>query len=694
MTDFRRRFLALIALALSTGLASAQIGTKFGPAGSPLLCMASGGLNQLRPEGYTELVSDIVITCFGGSTLQVGSAVQTVDVTMALSPAVPITSRILGPTGSFASEATLIIDEPGSGQPTGATGGYGPEAPQTLCTTAQQQANNGAACAAQVGLDQSGQYQVAVQPNTSTPAQNVYQGKIGDSGPNSVTFYNVPVLPPAYSGVSRMFRITNIRAAVAGRAAGEVIQAAISTSANQVLPVSTSTMVGMMVQAPMAASVNTSPSGGGNPFLACVPTNSPALAAKAVFHEQQTNGFKTRVVPGGATYGVSGNRTGNTAWAGEAQNLAGPSNQNISGSFYNGFVGNNESAFILPAAESTDPASNVTYTAGLADFGTRLKAVFSNIPAGVSLYVSTTNAASYAIPGGTSTTPYAVLVAASQSEEANADGSDFKPLTSSVAGSDGLSAYLLTPDNSGHAAAIWEVVNSNPSAIDTVTFSLYVAYSSTSGTTIPTNVALTLSPEAGGGAFSTAVGPAALNSPVPRFTALAPQGGAFTTINQCSLTADTIPVSFSYTIGATLPASQSLQVTISPNNLPVAVTPTVTTPAQGSWLSASLIAGSLKISADPSNLTASVTPYAGTVKLSSSGVSDVLVPVTLLVSAPSSGCTGNPTATLSDVKHALDQGSGLATPSLDLNSDGIVNVVDIQNVINATMNAKCIQQNQ
>jgi len=31
---------------------------------------------------------------------------------------------------------------------------------------------------------------------------------------------------------------------------------------------------------------------------------------------------------------------------------------------------------------------------------------------------------------------------------------------------------------------------------------------------------------------------------------------------------------------------------------------------------------------------------------------------------------------------------------LDLNSDGIVNVVDIQNVINATMNAKCIQQNQ
>jgi len=684
VTDSRKCLLALIALVSSSGQASAQAGAQ--ATSSPLSCMVNSGMNSsgLRPESYTELVDDILIVCYGGSALQVGSAVPTVNMTVVMSPAVPITSRILGPSGSFASEAMLTIDEPGSGQPTEMTGGYGPQAPQSLCTTAQQLANKGAACAAQAGLDRSGQYQVAVQPNSSTPAQNVYQGKIGDYGPNSVTFYNVPVLPPGFSG-ARIFRIANIRVSVAGEANGQTIEAAISTPSNALLQVAASIPVGMVIPA-TTATVNASPSGGGNPFWACVPTSGPTLAAKVVFQDGSTSGFKTRVIPGGATYGVPGS-SGNTTWAAEAQNLVSPSNQNIPGSIYGNFIANNESAFILPAAAFTDTASNVTYTAGLADFGTRLKAVFTNIPAGVSLYVSTTNAAGYAIPGGASTTPYAVLVAAAQSEEANLDGSAFKPLTSTVTGSDGRGAYLLTPDNSGQVAAVWEVANASPSMYSTLTFSVYVAYSGKSGTTIPTNVALSFSPEPGGGTFSTAGGPQALTGPVPRFAVRSPQGGPFATINQCSLLAATTPVSFSYTIGATAPSSQNLAVTTSPTNLPVSVTPSVATPAPGNWLSASLTGGSLKILADPTNLTASVTPYAGTVKLSHAGASDVLVPVTFLVSAPSSGCTA---ATVSDVNRALSQGQGLASPTLDLNSDGAVNIVDMQNVIDAAMSDACL----
>jgi hypothetical protein len=214
MTDFRRWFSAVAVVALFTGLASAQIGIDPVGGNSALACAASASSPLLRPESYTELVGDIVISCTGGGPLQTGAAIPTTNVVVYVS--VPITSRFLGPSpsgsnGSFVTDAMLIVDEAGSGEPTGATGGYGPQAPQSLCTTAQQQATGGSACAAQVGLDKSGQYQVAVVPNTSTPAQNVFQGEAGDFGDNSVTFYNVPVLPPAYPGISRIFRITNIR---------------------------------------------------------------------------------------------------------------------------------------------------------------------------------------------------------------------------------------------------------------------------------------------------------------------------------------------------------------------------------------------------------------------------------------------------------------------------------------------------
>ena len=638
MTDFQRWFSAVAILALSTGLASAQVGVIYGPGGGSMLaCMATGaGTPELRPEGYTELLGDILIECTGGPLLQTGATIPTTNVTVYISPSVPITSRMLGPgpsglAGSFVSEALLIVDEAGSSINTGATGGYGPQAPQSLCTSAQQQATGGNACAAQVGLDTSGQYQVAVVPNTSTPAQNVFQGEVGDFGANSVTFYNVPVLPPAYMGVSRTFRITNIRVPVPGGTLTGMVQAIVSTSGTAALPVGSTTIYAGIVGPAMRANANAAPAGGGNPFPACVSQTSPALAAKVTFTEGFATGFRTRVVPGGASNGIPDNSTGNTTWAGEAQNLAGPANQNIPGGLYGGYALNNESGFILPAAAFTDTTSNITYTAGLADFGTRLKAVFSNIPAGVSVYVSTTNAATYTIPGGTSVMPYAVLVAASQGNEANNDGATFTPLTSTTAGSDGLSAYPLAADNSGVTAAVWEVVNSNPSALDVLTFSVYLAYSNTLGTAAqPTDVALSFAPEPGGGTFA-ASDLQGLDSPSPRFGVINTYGGPFATITPCALSADTSTVPFQYSTGGATPSSQTVSVTISPSNLPVTVTPTVTTPSGGNWLSASLSSGTLTVSVNPSGLAGSSTAYTGNVKLSASGLSDVVVPVTLTV---------------------------------------------------------------
>jgi hypothetical protein len=256
---------------------------------------SAAGTPELRPEGYTELAGDMLIRCTGGQLQQAGAAIPTTTVVVTILPSAAITSRLLGTDGS--SEAMLIIDEAGSSISTGVTG-YGPQAPQSLCTAAQQLANGGNSCTAYVGsapgMDTYGNsvnYEVAVTaPGGTTPAQNTYQGKVGDFGPNTVAFYNVPVLPPAYVGLTRTFRITNIRVAVASAIyPNSSIQAMVSSSGDLPLPLSNAAPVAGIVGPYMNASVNASPAGSQNPFAACIPVSAPTLAAQITF----TEGFAT-----------------------------------------------------------------------------------------------------------------------------------------------------------------------------------------------------------------------------------------------------------------------------------------------------------------------------------------------------------------------------------------------------------------
>jgi len=242
----------------------------------------------------------------------------------------------------------------------------------------------------------------------------------------------------------------------------------------------------------------------------------------------------------------------------------------------------------------------------------------------------------YAVPGGTNVAPYAVLVATNESHEADPDAAAVAPLAGGVPGSDGLTAYPLTVDATGRAAAIWEVVDASPQAIDTLTFSVYVTFSGLPSTNafpgLPVNhVALSFAPEPGGGAFTNANGASALTSPVPRFSVLTPQQGSWFSISPCAISVFNAPnVPFTYAIGGPLPAGQSLIVETSPSGLAVTATPQVTTPANGNWLSASY-KGLLGISINPAGLAASATPYTGTVVLSAPGVPSVTVPVSLTV---------------------------------------------------------------
>jgi len=548
MADFRRWFTVLAVLAVMALSASAQVGVANGSANSLLACVATAaGTPELRPEGYTELAGDIVISCTGGPVLQQGASIPTTNIVIYMAPAVPITSRFLSSNG--ASEALLIIDEAGANITTGATPngntGYGPMAVQSLCTTAQQQAVGGSSCNAFVGKDGSGGYEVAVTAaGGTTAAQNVYQGKVGDFGANSVTFYNVPVLPPATSGVTRTFRITNIRVPVPGGNLSGTLQAIISTSPNQTLPVAgTAINIGVVGPSMTAAVAPVS-----KPFQQCQPATL-ALTANLLFTEGFATGFKTRVVPGGINNGIPGNATGNMTWAAEATNTN-PAIQNIPGGLYGGFAANSESGLIYPGLTST--SGSLTYVAGLADYGTRLKAVFTNIPAGLTMYVSTTSATqgSTFIPGGTSVLPFAVLVGTSASSDAQMDGTPFTPITSSTIGSDGLPAIALSANSSGAATAVWEVTNSNPSAQDVMKFSVYISYTATSATTanpyglpitdLPlgatiNNVALSMAPEPSDGVFTTANATQG-QVPTPRFAVVKTQQGRWTTIQLCQTT--------------------------------------------------------------------------------------------------------------------------------------------------------------
>lgn len=557
MADFRRWFTVLAVIAVMAFAASAQVGSITGSANNLLACVATAaGTPELRPEGYTELAGDIVISCTGGPVLQVGATVPVTNIIVYMAPSVPITSRFLSGT---ASEALLIVDEAGSNIKTPVTGTYGPNAPQILCTSAQQQASGGSSCTAQVGLDPGnigpgGQVEVAIVPGTAqdgqfgAPAPNVFQGKVGDYGVNSVAFYNVPVLPPASSGVSRTYRITNVRVPVPGGNLSGTLQAIISTNGQSALPVAgTAINIGIVGPA-MQASV--SPNKTNNPFQQCIPA-SYQLTANLNFTEGFATGFKTRVIPGGAYNNIPGNALGNVAYAAEGQNnSATGNNQNIPGGLYGGFALNTESGFIFPSLTgNAGVSSGPTFTAGLADYGTRLKAVFTNIPAGLTLYVSTTFYNAPAVIGGTSLSPFAVLVA-TNSGEATSDGTSFSPIAGTATGSDNLPIIALSANGSGVATAVWEITNSNPSAQDSVSFGVYISYTATSSTAanpyglpitvLPlnapvNNVSLSMAPEPGGGTFATSNATQG-QIPTPRFAIVAPYQGQWTTIQLCQTT--------------------------------------------------------------------------------------------------------------------------------------------------------------
>ena len=273
--------------------------------------------------------------------------------------------------------------------------------------------------------------ELATAPQAGT---NVIQAAVGG---NQAVFNNVPI----HLGRGTTYRIANLRAD-ARSAPGNTIQATIVLSGvplqGQTLALGLKSQgLNFAIQAAdgtPAQSLSFSP-GGGN-----------ALTHRLKFAEGFAGSFRKR----------------NTATS-----LATPtvlSDQNVPATDYH-----TESGFYL----STLPPGNGLNEAGLATQGTRLVARFYNIPAGVTLYVTTR-----ALPGTGASS--AVLVAA-DSFGAGAYSAAAQTGTVIFGGAPVGIAPVTLAGASG--AATWEVLDADPVALESYSFGLVVV-SASAGTAI------------------------------------------------------------------------------------------------------------------------------------------------------------------------------------------------------------------
>jgi hypothetical protein len=316
-----------------------------------------------------------------------------------------------------------------------------------------------------------------------------------------VIFNGIPILAPGTTQATRYYRITNVRINANGLTAGLAgttpVTASIAVSPTN-LPIATPLVTAGFVQNGLSASVgNLSNSAAlSNPtsFNQC---NSMTFAGAATlrFSENFGTAFKTRVAATNAYNGQAGTNV----------------LQNVPGTIYN-----SESGFINPnvVVGST--------TAGLADFGTRLKATFANIPAGVRIFVSTTNISGNGAIGqngtnapalATATNGYAVLVNGETTSDSPAGIVPTLPAGSTLGS--GIGVVEITPSGGGGSGtAVWEVINTNPNQIETFTFGVWVSYTANTAQNLPApgtagQVTLSFAP--------TSTVTTASTGPVPRF---------------------------------------------------------------------------------------------------------------------------------------------------------------------------------
>ena len=399
MADFRKWLLAFAVAALLFGLGSS---TAFAQVPGGFTCNASASPQIIRNEGVAELVGDLILQCTGGTPTPAGQYIKNSNVQVSLNT--NLTSRIVAKTGNV-SEALLLIDEPfpvnpypATAQPNGSTFGSQPRA-QLACL-----ANNNINCSiisVGVGIGNVGSYNGQVcAPMTGCaepvenlgvgtgPHYNVFQGY--QSGISQITWNGVPIDAPGTAGV-RTIRITNIRANACISGAGGTFlptqlfeQIGVNGGETVVInnPVQTvaSVQQGLIGAIPIPAdyqqctSVNATDIGGFG-----------GVAADPILVNAQ-EGFAYSFKPQSYVQIVNG-------LAGTPSGPGMPSLQNVPGFTY----GTESGLIVDDATINGGTFVDTGNVVGLASQGTQIQYAFTNIGAGVNLFVPNTIPLSAAI---------------------------------------------------------------------------------------------------------------------------------------------------------------------------------------------------------------------------------------------------------------------------------------------------------
>jgi hypothetical protein len=430
---------------------------------NPLSCTANSGVPPIaRAEGVAEEVGQVVIVCNGGNPTAVGAPIPTVNVQIFLNT--NVTSRLVG----NGSEAMLLIDEPAP-------------AIQSTCLAPGNcpiTSANGNGTGNYVG---------------GTGRPNVFQAV--QSGANSVTWLGVPVDPPGTAG-NRIIRLVNVRA--------NANQLGVSST---LIPTSINMFISISGTGSLALT---------NPQLT-VAFVQPGMTFSA------TGGNYNQCEPGTYQYNITFTERFGTAFRHNNPSFddtTQPSPQDdIFHQYIPGKIYNTESMFsnASPANGNTGMPAGT----GVATQGTRLIARFSNVPANVSLSVSS------GAKNGTSGDTANIVTG----HDANGAGGTVSypqwtqpnfPTQPPVSGAANTSVALT----GGSGTAVWEVVASNPGAISGLTFTVFVTYGANP---LPGLGTATVT---GNYAPTTTVFTASSTAPVPRFVDN-PQSATTFTINPC-----------------------------------------------------------------------------------------------------------------------------------------------------------------
>ncbi len=436
----------------------------------------------MRTDGIAEVPADIRVTCTGGTPTAAGQTIPQYTFLVTSPANAQFTLRLLnGAANPPTSEALAFLDEPGA-------------ASQFLCATA-----NGV-CPGLGNGTGTGYYGGSAQTTGAPNNRNVFQGLF--LGGNTISFA-FPFDPPG-AGATRTIRLGNFRLNLtglgvqAGTSANVTLNVSATGPGNVVLPIAGSAVIVGSATPGLEATLMDGANNGQISGIAPSTTSSgnQVRVATLRFAERFASAFKRR----------------NTALPFSQNNAPLPQNQDVLGFNYG-----TETAFYKSSFPNIPGRGNLGL-AGLPTQGTRLYAKFTSIPVGAQIFVRSNPP----LPG-------LLINAVARLISTNDDGSG----TFSARGAQG--ALVELPAFSGEAVAVWEIMNSDNAALETIDIEVHASWPVGLNWATATQVALSLGP-------ITSVYTASAADPMPRFAPPQSSSGGGSTCSFVLVPPPTLPL--------------------------------------------------------------------------------------------------------------------------------------------------------